>query len=122
MPDQNALFAVLGEFRPVVCDRRFKVDQAPVGEDMYARGAYALGDRVHDAQRVFAPRFAARGIHMAAPEIDDFLTLMIDRHGAAELVMGGEIVGERVANSLKPRVTIAMDFRMCAGHIMSLPV
>ena len=99
VPDLDVGLAVLGELRPVLGDRRFEVDQPPICKDVHAGGAHTLGDRIHDAQRVLAPGLAARGVHMSAPEIDHFLAVMVDRDRAADLVMVGEVSGERLANA-----------------------
>ena len=81
--------AVLGEFRPVVGNRRFQVDQSAVGQDVDAQRARALGDRIEEAHGVFAPRTRAGLVHVAAPQIDDWLAPVIDADGAADLAAFG---------------------------------
>src|SRR6185437_12544669 len=92
--DEHALLAGLRKFRPVVCNRRVEIDLAAVDQDVHTQCAHALDERIHDDDRVFLPRLGASEVLMAAPEIDNLLSVLVDTDGGADLAPSAEIIGK----------------------------
>ena len=85
VPDGNGPFAVLGEFRPIICDARVVVEPAARMRQGQSHRRHAFGQRKDDNHCVLLPWIARRCIARAGPKIDDLLTIMIDAAHTAKL-------------------------------------
>ena len=96
MANQHALLAVLGEFRPVVGNRQFGIDQALVDQAIEGDAGNALGHRHHAENRILLPWQRLRLVTETAPEIDDLDAIDIGADGRADFVFDSKVFRERV--------------------------
>ena len=111
-------FAIGGELRPVLGDRRVHVEDAAVGEQVGDDRARALRRRIDHLERIFGVRPAGLDVGDAAPEVDDPFAVDVQRERCADLPVLLEVPGERVAHTLEPRLNGSLD----DGHANDCPV
>ena len=117
--DQHALLAGGGEFRPVARDRRIEIDHAAIDQHVRAQRAHALGDGIHDDDRVRVPRMRPGEVLVAAPEIHDLVTVPVDANGRPDFVALAKILLERVANRSEGRIARALNRNRSFVHMAS---
>src|SRR6267143_3634278 len=88
--------ARLGELGPVAGDRRVEAEQSRVDQTQRADRTDRLSDRVQVDDRVALPGPAPRRIGVAAPQVDDRITVDVYGQRRADFEAGGENLGERV--------------------------
>ena len=91
---EHAFLAVLREFRPVFGYRFVGVDNTAVDQDIERHAGDALGDRHHADNCVLVPRLRVVGIAVAAPEINDLLSIDIDRGRGTDFFFENIVLGE----------------------------
>lgn len=109
---RDVRLALLCELRPVAGDRRVQVELAPVDQKMRAQRGHPLGRRVHVHQRIALPRARARVVwflRVAAPQVDDEITVDRRGDGRPQLAALGEIALELLAYALESGGAGAMD-------------
>jgi hypothetical protein len=77
---------------------------------------------VDDDHGVLAPRLAARAVAQTAPEVDDFLAILVDATRAPELAPTSKVLDERLPHRLESLAHRAFDeelLRCC--HVFALP-
>jgi len=92
--DFDVVFAVRGELRPVLRDRRVWIQLTAVDEQQRRQGGDVLGAGEDVDDGVLVPLPGLRSVDVSAPHIDDQLAVDVDRDGRAELAPGGDLVGE----------------------------
>ena len=86
VPDQHSLLPAAANSGRVARDRRIKIDRAPIDEDVRAQRAHALGDGIHDDDRVRAPRISPGRGPGARPQVHDLVTTPVDANSRPDFV------------------------------------
>ena len=103
MADLDALLAALRELGPVAGDGRVQVELASVGQHQGAQRRHGLGRRPDVDDRVALPRLRARLVDMAAPDVDDELAVVHDRHAGADVGPGVDVRRQHVVHAFVTR-------------------
>ena len=109
LADGNSLLSLLSELRPVRTHAFLVVEPAArVGDGERHRGQ-TFGGRVDDHHRVPLPGLARLLVSDTAPEVDDFLAVVIGTAGAAKFSPSSEVFFKRFAHGLKPWADLSFD-------------
>src|SRR6202050_5987874 len=79
----------------------WRVELAPVHEDVRTQRGHGLGRGPHVGERVPLPRPVPATIRPATPQVHNGLATRRDRDACANLTATGEVFGERLAHRLK---------------------
>ena len=119
--DPYALFAILGEFGPVVGDWRLEIDLPPVGKQENAERRHGLGGGVDVDQGVFGPG-RALGVRIAPPQVHDRLSRLGDRDAGPEFEFLGEIVFKGLLDRLETRLAKTLRFHDWSSSWRGAPI
>ena len=98
-----------GELGPDRRDRAIERDLAALDQREHEHRDHALADRVRVHERVLGPGLRARGVAMAAPEIDDANAADLHAQARADFVELAEVRRERIAQRGEARIAVALD-------------
>src|SRR5258707_10542529 len=110
MANLDVLLAVCREFGPIGGDGRGQFDEAAVDQHQGGQTGDRLGGRPHVDDGVFGPRARPCGVLEAAPHVDDNFTVDVYGDACADLLAGGDVVGERAAERVKPLVAVSVNY------------
>ena len=99
----DPFLARLGELGPVLGHAAVVVDEPAVGEHVQHGGGDALRGGEARGHRVVQP-WAAEGISIAAPQVDDTRAVLIDAHGRS-----ARVLTQQAAQRLGDRDEVGMD-------------
>jgi hypothetical protein len=102
LPDRDALFSLLGEFRPVRADTFVVVQPAPRVRDGERHGSEPFRRRMDDYHRVFVPRLTGMLVPDPAPEIDHLLAVAIYSTRSTSLMSSRKVVRKGIAHCVEP--------------------
>ena len=108
MAHLDVLFAVVGEFGPVLRHRRVCIDQTAVDGDQCGEGGECLGAGEEVDDRVLAPRDSPRAVGVTAPDVDDELAVDVKGDRGAEFLTFGDFVGQRVGDLREAAVAMSL--------------
>ena len=101
--DGQGSLACLGEFGPVLRNRRPEIQLTAVGEDESAEGGHGFRCRIDVDDRVFLPGFRSVVVRDAPPEVNDRLAAQGDRDRRAYIQALVEVGGKRFADCFESR-------------------
>jgi len=105
----GGLLAVVGKFRPHLCDRRVQVQMTSLVQQVGTQGHCRLGTGENHRYGVLTPRGLLRCIRHAAPDVYHLAPFMGQAQGGSYLITGPEILQKRIHNRLKTRGVAAFD-------------
>ena len=99
----------LSKLRPVVGHAFVEFEKAARVCDGKRHGGHALRAGEHHDERVLLPRVTRLRIASPTPEINDLLTILVDRNRSAELSAQPEILGEGGTHGLEAAAHLSVD-------------
>ncbi len=108
LPDRDVLFAVLREFRPVRRDPLLVVEPPSRMRNGQRHCGQPLGGRMDDHHRVRLPWVTCVLVPDSAPQIDDFLAVLIHTARAAQLAAPFEVLLERIPHLLESGADVSL--------------
>ena len=108
VPDEHTILAGRRELGPVGGDGGVDVQLAGRGQQVGRERRGPLGRRHGHAQRVLLPRAGALGVGVAAPQVDDRLTVHGDGDRGPQLAPLGEVALELLGDAGEPLVAVAL--------------
>ena len=116
LPNSDRLFSLLSKLRPVRGHPLVVIKESARLGERNRQAAHAFGCGPHDHHRVPLPRFASLAVPNATPEVNDFGAVHVHAAGGSELVSVYEVLGKRVRDTLKSRLSVTRDCEVLAFH------